>query len=428
MGDELGEATVLRGVTLADGSRADVTLRGTTIESVEPPGTADGIGGIDLAGHVLVTTAVEPHTHLDKAFLSERLVNRTGDLRGAIDAMVAARPGLTTEDTAERAERAARLFARQGYRAVRTHVDVTLDHGLRSVDALVRVRDRVADVIGVQIVAMCGWPVAGPDGADQRALLRDAMAVGADLVGGCPHLDHDTWSATETYLELAAEHEVGLDLHTDETLDGDVDGLSELAALVTATGFELPVTASHCVSLGMQPPDRQREVADAVAAAGIAIVALPATNLYLQGREHQQAMPRGLTAVRALREAGVVVAAGADNVQDPFNPLGRACPFETAALMVLTSHLQPEDAWVCVTEMAARATGLAPARIAAGEPADLIAVPASSLREAIAMGGPGRRVWRRGREVTAGAAPPSPASPSSPAARARFGSSVAPSR
>jgi cytosine/creatinine deaminase len=424
----MGEATVLRGVTLADGSRADVTLRGTTIESVQPAGTTDGIAGIDLGGYVLLTAAVEPHTHLDKAFLSERLVNRTGDLLGAIEAMVAARPALTIEDTAERAERAARLFARQGYRALRTHVDVTLDHGLRSAEALVRVRDRVADVIAVQVVAMCGWPVAGPEGADQRALLRDAMAVGADLVGGCPHLDQDTWSATEMYLQLAAEHGVGLDLHTDETLDDDVDGLSELAALVMATGFELPVTASHCVSLGMHPPDRQRAVAEAVAAAGIAIVALPATNLYLQGREHQQAMPRGVTAVRALREAGVVVAAGADNLQDPFNPLGRACPFDTAALMVLTTHLQPEDAWACVTEMAARSIGLAPARVAAGEPADLIAVPASSLREAVAMGGPGRRVWRRGEEVSAVAAQPSPAPPSSPAAAATSGSNAAPSR
>jgi cytosine deaminase len=132
-------------------------------------------------------------------------------------------------------------------------------------------------------------------------------------------------------------------------------------------------------------------------------------------------MPRGVTAVRALRDAGVVVAAGADNVQDPFNPVGRACPFETAALMVLTAHLQPDEAWACVTELSARATGLPPARIAAGEAADLIAVPASSLREAIAMGGPARRVWRQGVEVTAGGRPPSPASPSSPAAPATSG-------
>jgi cytosine deaminase len=403
----MGEATngtVLRGVTLADGSRADVTVRGATIESVRPPGTTDGTAGVDLTGHVLLTAAVEPHTHLDKAFLSERLVNRTGDLHGASETMIAARPTLTVEDTAERAERAARLFAANGYRTVRTHVDTTLDHGLRSVEALVAVRSRVADVVDLQVVAMCGWPVAGTEGSEQRALLRAAMAIGADLVGGCPHLDRATRPATEAYLELAAEHDVGVDLHTDETLEADVDGLSELAELVVATGFQLPVTASHCVSLGVKSGARQREIAEAVAAAGIAVVALPATNLYLQGRDQQAAMPRGLTAVRALRAAGAVVAAGADNVQDPFNPLGRACPFETAALMVLTAHLQPDEAWACVTEMAARATGVAPTRIAPGEPADLIAVPAASLREAMASGAPGRRVWRRGVEVSAGAA------------------------
>ncbi len=225
------------------------------------------------------------------------------------------------------------------------------------------------------------------------------MAAGADLVGGCPHLDDATRAATETYLELAAEHGVGVDLHTDETLDADVDGLSDLAELVVATGFPHPVTASHCVSLGVKPADRQRAIAEAVAAAGIAVIALPATNLYLQGRDHQAAMPRGLTAVRALHAAGAVVAAGADNLQDPFNPLGRACPFETAALMVLVAHLQPEEAWASVTERAALATGRVAARIAAGEPADLIAVPAGSLREAIATGAPNRRVWRRGVET-----------------------------
>ena len=168
------------------------------------------------------------------------------------------------------------------------------------------------------------------------------------------------------FLQIAADHAAGVDLHTDETLDPSFDGLSDLAAVVTATGFAGPVTASHCVSLGMQPPERQQAVAEAVAAAGIAVIALPATNLFLQGREHQHGMPRGLTAVRALLAAGVVVAAGADNVQDPFNPLGRACPFETAALMVWTTHLSPADAWSSVTDRAALAVGRTPATIAAG--------------------------------------------------------------
>ena len=157
-------------------------------------------------------------------------------------------------------------------------------------------------------------------------------------------------------------------MHTDETLDPDADGLSILAEMVTTTGFAHPVTASHCVSLSMRADADQDRVAEAVAAAGIAVVALPATNLYLQGRDRQQAMPRGVTAVRALQRAGVTVAAGADNLQDPFNPVGRACPFETAALMVLTAHLQPVDAWNTVSEAAARATGFGAATVANGRP------------------------------------------------------------
>ena len=76
----------------------------------------------------------------------------------------------------------------------------------------------------------------------------------------------------------------------------------------------------------MQPVERQCEVAAAVAAAGIAVVALPATNLYLQGRDHQAAMPRGLTAIRALLDAGVTVAAGRRQPAGPVQPDGPRRP------------------------------------------------------------------------------------------------------
>ncbi len=189
-------------------------------------------------------------------------------------------------------------------------------------------------------------------------------------------------AATETLLAIAADLGVGVDLHTDETLDPSANGLAELADIVTSTGFDRPVTASHCVSLGVQTVERQRELAEAVAAAGITVVTLPATNLYLQSRDQQQAMPRGLTAVKALRAAGVVVAAGGDNLQDPFNPLGRACPFETAALMVLAAHLSPAEAWAAVADEARRAAHRPPLAVAPGAPADLLAVRAPSLRAA----------------------------------------------
>ena len=76
-------------------------------------------------------------------------------------------------------------------------------------------------------------------------------------------------------------------------------------------------------------------------------------------------MPRGLTAIATLREAGVNVAAGADNLQDPFNPVGRACPFETAGLMVMAAHDLPVQAWQSVSSDAATVMGRR-AEVAAG--------------------------------------------------------------
>lgn len=361
---------------------------------------ADGESTEDLGGWVLLSAAVEPHAHLDKAFLSERIENPTGDLMGAIAAMGENRHLLAVDETVERAERAARLMARNGFTAVRSHADTTVEHGLRSIEALVEVRRRVADVIDVEIVALIGWPLVGAQAADQRALARDAAQAGVDLIGGVPHLEHGpTREPTEWLMNLAAEHGLGVDLHTDETLDPTVMGLVDLAEL-TLEGFELPVTASHCVSLGMQPEPEQRRIAELVASAGISVIALPHTNLFLQGRGHAP-MPRGLTAVAALRDAGVTVAAGADNLQDPFNPVGRACPFETAGLMMMTSHVLPHDAWKMVADWSATATSRRTGGFSVGESADFVAVPAETVREAIAMGPSERRVWRHGLELGA---------------------------
>ncbi|MDQ3469075.1 MAG: amidohydrolase family protein, partial [Actinomycetota bacterium] len=336
----------------------------------------------------------------DKAFLADIVTNETGDLLGAIEAMRAARDQLHVDETLERARRAARLLAANGVGVVRSHADTTVENGLTSVEALVRLKALVADVIDVEVVALCGWPVVGAEGAAQVELLLAALDAGADLVGGCPHLEEaGTRAATEVLLDVAATRGVGIDLHTDETLDASVLGLAELAELVTTTGFAHPVTASHCVSLGVQPLARQRAVAAAVAAACISVVALPATNLYLQGRDHQRAMPRGITAVGALRAAGVNVAAGADNLQDPFNPFGRACPLETAALLTMTTHVSPAVAWSMVTDAARRAVGREPLAITPGVPADLLAVRADSLRQAIAFGPEDRKVWHRGKPV-----------------------------
>ena len=403
---------LLRSATLADGSVTDVRITGGTITEIAPdlaPHLASSPVGdpggedeeiIDLDGRLLLQSFAEPHAHLDKAFLSERILNPTGDLMGAIRAMETHRHLITVDDTIERAERAVRLMVQNGTSLIRTHADTTTDNGLKSVEALSEVRRRVRDVCAVQIVALVSWPVTGSAGANSRALLRDALQAGADVVGGCPHLEGDSAAANETLLGIAAEYGRDVDLHTDETLDPTVLALADLAARVLASGFPHRVTASHCVSLVMQPEDRQREVAELVAAAGISVVALPHTNLFLQGRQHQSAMPRALTAVRALRAAGVNVCAGADNLQDPFNPMGRADPLETASLMVMAAHLLPGDALHAVSGAVRHAIHGTSGCLAVGEPANLVALQASSVREALAFGPAGRLVFHGGRPVS----------------------------
>ncbi len=140
-------------------------------------------------------------------------------------------------------------------------------------------------------------------------------------------------------------------------------------------------------------------VAGEVAAAGISIVPLPQTNLFLQGRDHPQSTPRGLTAIAALREAGVLVAAGADNVQDPFNLVGRSDPLETAALLVMAGHVLPDEAYDMVANNVRRVLGLAPVRFEVGDPADFVAIDAPSVRGAIADAPADRKLFRAGRLV-----------------------------
>ena len=362
------------------------------------PGVGDSV--LDAAGSLVLPAMVEPHAHLDKAFLSESVPNATGDLMGAILGMAAHADSMTRADTERRAERAARVFASNGATAIRTHVDLTEEVGLESLLAVLAARDRVRDVVDVEIVALSGWPICGVAGDAQRGLLRDAIAAGADVIGGCPHLDPDTMESLEYFLEVAAAAGLPVDLHTDEHLDPARSTLAHLADVVASTGFAHTVTASHCVSLCLRPVDEQRRVADALAASGVHVVALPSTNLFLQGRELQQAMPRALAPVAALRAAGVNVAAGWDNLQDPFNPMGRGDCLETAALMSMVGHLLPDEAYHSVSNAGRAIIGLPVAGTEVGMAADLVLIPERTTRAAIAGAPSGRTVIRRGLVVT----------------------------
>ncbi|MBN9606177.1 MAG: hypothetical protein J0G30_06160 [Actinomycetales bacterium] len=385
---------VLRGATLPDGRVVDVQLDGPVVREVLPAGTAPapipGTIELDLAGHLLLTAPADPHAHLDKARSWDAIRPPMGDLERAIDSWRAYAATMPVADVSRRAREQALAMLANGTTAVRSHVDLLPGpEPLRCVEALVAVREELADLVDLELVAL-----AGPECPD--TVIEAALDAGLDAVGGAPHLADDPLADLRRLLAIAERRGVAVDLHTDEALAGEPT-LAEYARITT--GWSQNRSAGHCVRLGTLPAlERDAQIAAAVDA-GIGIIANPITNLYLQGWEHPESTPRGLTAARAVLEAGGRFAAGADNVRDPFNPLGRSDALETAALLVAAAHLTVDEAYHAVSEGAREVLALPAAGARPGARAEFLAVRAASLAEAVAEAPAERLVVHGGRLV-----------------------------
>ena len=411
-------------VRLVDGTLVDLTLTAGRITGITPAATGTAADGapdsatagvtLDATGWRALPATTEPHAHLDKALSAERVDYFSGttqnDLPAAIEQWSGLLESIDEEDIRSRATRAVARYVAQGTTTVRTHVDFPrTGDPLRGLRALVAVREALAGVLTLQITGLTGFHTPG-------SVIDDAVELGLDVLGGCPHLSPDPHHETTRVLDVAERTGLPVDLHTDEQTGTEHLDVVDLAQQVIARGLTQRVTASHCVRLGSLPPDELRPVLDLVARAGIGIVTLPITNLYLQGWDATHLAPRGLTAVRAVLDAGIPLAAGADNLRDPFNPVGRADPFETTSLLVTAGHLTPVEALAAVTTGPRTVLGLPPvldvgptrpaAGLWAGGPpaelpvADLVLVPDVDLGDVLA-GNVGSRVVLHGGRVLA---------------------------
>ena len=399
-------ALVVRNATLS-GKPADelfdVTCADGAVVSVEPvaemsttdPATPDA-AILEADGGLLLPAAAEPHAHLDKVLTADLVANPVGDLENAISSWIAAYGDRSRSEMIERAERVLRRMVLSGYSAVRTHADCGAGIELLSIETLIELREKWKPLIDIQVCALVSPPVIDDEGANARRRLARAIELGIDVVGGVPYAEKDPRRATALLLDQAGDAGIGVDFHTDETLDPSVLSLVDLAEL--AVDFPHSVTASHCCSLGVQSKERQAEVSAMVAEAGVGVVALPQTNLFLQSRGEPHPL-RGITAIGALRDAGARLCAGADNVQDPFNSMGRVDPCEVASLMVTAGHVEAENAWELVSTASRDVLGLAIAGPAKGAVADMVLLPAGNQRSVIADGSPERTIIRSGQVV-----------------------------
>lgn len=386
---------------LPNGHVANLVIHDGRLVEIKPPSEnpLDEDGVIDARGRLVLPGLCEPHAHLDKALTASSVVNATGDLRGAMDAyFLAGQSGAFSHDECvERVGRALDIYIRNGVTSLRSHIDVGVGTSFDHLAAVQEAISKYINLIDVQLVALMYAPLTGPAGAENRRRLADAIDRGVHVLGAAPQLEPDGPAAIDLILDKAEKFALPVDLHLDETLDPKMLQLKYLARAVIERKSGLAVTASHCVSLSVQTPMVQGEVAEMVAQAGINIVSLPQTNLYLQAREILKSTPRGITPVKLLRSSGVTVAVGGDNFQDPFNPLGSGDPLEMAALEVTACQDDPRDALELVSNNARRVLGQQPILFQPGDPADFLVIDASTIQEVVALRSASRTVIKKGR-------------------------------
>lgn len=344
----------------------------------------------------VLSAFVDLHVHIDKTYTVQEVGEAQGDLQSAIGRMQAARGRWTAGQIRERMERALQDAWRRGTRAMRTHLDWPGPDAPVALPLLCELREAWRGRIELQFVSLTGVDVFDQQGGAQaRARL---LRRHGGLLGAHAYRNDEVGAKLRRVFELAAQHELMLDLHVDEGLHEDALALASVAALTVEFGMQGRVTCGHACSLAIQPRARAEETLQRCAAAGIHLVALPTSNLYLQGDWSATPVQRGITRLREARDAGVNVCVATDNVADAFYPYGSYDLLETWGLAVQLAHLPDAASWLdTITASPALAMGLSwDGLLRVGAPSDLVVLQAASGHELVTPSGRQRRVVRDG--------------------------------
>jgi cytosine/creatinine deaminase len=369
----------------------DVTLGGGCVASIQPTR--------DAACATLVSAFVDAHVHLDKTHTVNEVGATQGDLFAAIERMAVHRAGWTASDLHTRMSRALHQAWRSGTRAVRTHLDWVQRETPVSLAVLQALRQEWAGRIDLQAVSLTPLDLFEDIATGAHIAAQVARAQG--VLGAFVYRNTDLVNKLQRVFDLAQQHQLALDFHVDEGLDADATGLHTIAQLTIENAYQGRVSCGHACSLSMQNESNVALTLDLSAQAAIHLIALPTTNLYLQGAWNRTPVQRGITCLLEAQARGVNTCMATDNVADGFYPYGSYDLMESYSLGVQMAHLAPADRWLStITTSPARALNLAwDGLIQVGCPADLVLLAARTPYELLTPAGRERTVFRNGQAL-----------------------------
>ncbi len=377
----------------------DIGISGGKIAAIAPKLVCEATE-VDAAGRLVLPGFVDTHIHLDKACLLDRCGHGHGSLGEAIKAVAAMKREFTVEDVYARGKKVIERAVVNGTTRMRTHVEIDPRIGLRSFEAIKTLKRDYAWALDLSICAFPQEGLTNDPGAEE--LLVAALRDGADLIGGCPYTDTEPNEQLERIFNYAQQFDVDVDLHLDFDLDPSWWHLEEVCKQTEKRGYQGRVAIGHATKISALSPDRFKTTAARLAKSGVAVTVLPATDLYLMGRDATHNVPRGLTVAHKLVESGVLCSVATNNVQNPFTPFGDASLLRMANLYANAAHAAISDFDACldlVTDLPARLMNLKDYGIAVGNPADLVILNTDSGPNAIAELPDILAGYRRGRKV-----------------------------
>ena len=366
---------------------------------------------IDFSGDILdgeqgivYPPFVEPHIHLDATQTAgQPNWNQSGTLFEGIERWAERKSLLSHEDVKSRAWKTLKWQIANGVQHVRTHVDVS-DPTLTALKAMLEVKKEVAPWVDLQIVA---FPQEGilsyPNG---EALLDQAMAMGADVVGGIPHFEFTREYGVESMhiaFNIARKYNKQIDIHCDEIDDEQSRFVETVAALALKYEMGDKVTASHTTAMHSYNNAYASRLFRLLKLSKIHFVANPLVNIHLQGRFDTYPKRRGVTRVKEMLKNKINACFGHDDVFDPWYPLGTANMLQVLHMGLhvcqLMGYGQINDGLKLVTENSAKALGLQGYGVEEGNAANFIILPAENGFDAVRRQVPTRYSIRHGKVI-----------------------------
>ncbi|PHQ28672.1 amidohydrolase family protein [Leeuwenhoekiella nanhaiensis] len=352
---------------------------------------------IDCEGRLLIPGYVESHIHLDKACILDRCTIEKGTLEEAVNEVSTAKADFTEEDVYTRGSRVIEKAIKNGTQVMRSFVEVDPRAGMRSFEALLRLKNDYAFALGLQI---CAFAQEGlTQEMETYGFLEAALDQGADWVGGCPYKDEDPQKHIDLIFDLGEKYRVPVDFHLDFDLDPDGSSIPYLCKQTQKRNYQGKVSIGHVTKLAAMEEKDFVEMAKKLAEAQIALTVLPATDLFLNGRDSGKLIPRGVANANQLGDHGVLTSLSSNNILNPFTPYGDAdlCRMGNlyANVVQLSKQEHLEEVFDMITRNAAEILNV-PYEIIEGSPATFVLVDAENRADAIREVVKPLKGWKKG--------------------------------